>query len=105
LSRATDDFALSKPHLSTGKYVIVGTTEIGGARFAREFEMIIKTHIEVVILDPQTDIPKGSELIDNVAKSQVVCGGKGVAYLPTWVSGERREGAEMYLQFIESHCR
>ena len=104
LAMTTYAFDQTQARLISGRHVVVGTTEIGGARFASEFEMVIRTHPELVILESGSEVPKGSGLKSNTGSSTSVCGGRAEMYIPTWVSGEKREAAEIYQRFIESNC-
>lgn len=104
LDSVTDDFVLSKPRLTSGKYVMVGTIRAGGVQFTRDFGRLIGTDPELVILDSGSAVAKDSNVANKLGQAQRLCGGN-LAYLPAWVSGEKREASEMYLRFIEANCK
>jgi hypothetical protein len=104
LDSTTNDFAISKPRLISGKYVMVGTIRVGGAQFGREFRRLIAAQPELVILDSRSEMAKDNNVENQMGQPEHLCGGN-VAYLPTWVSGEKRDAAEMYLRFVKSNCK
>jgi hypothetical protein len=101
LRQADLQFALTKPHLSSGKGVLVATNE--GRSFPKLSERLADTPQDLLVLNSESDLPDSTKLRDHLGKSQLVCGGT-LAYIPDWVAGEEREASEMYLRFLEAHC-
>ena len=102
LREADLQFALTKPHLSNGKGVLIATNE--GSSFPKLLQSLADTPQDLLILNSQSDLQESAAAIrDRLGKPQLVCGGK-TAYIPDWVSGEEREAADMYLRFLEDHC-
>ena len=58
---------------------------------------------DLLILNSQSDLPETATVRDHVGQAQLICG-RQPSYIPDWVSGELREGAEMYLRFLVAHC-
>lgn len=58
---------------------------------------------EVLILYSQEFVPDDPAIRSQLGASQVVCGTHS-AFIPTSVSGEEREAAQVYLNFLVSHC-
>jgi hypothetical protein len=100
--RQTDlQFGLTKPRLNSGKWVMVATNE--GNSYPTLVRRLADTQQDLLILNSPSDLPDTAAVRGHVGKPQLVCGG-APAYIPDWVSGESREAAEMYLQYLTAHC-
>jgi hypothetical protein len=101
LSQCDLQFGLTKPHVSSGRGVIVGTNA-GSSSFSLLVKRLAdKTVGDLVILNSPSDLPESVR--NHAGKQQLICGG-AAAYIPDWVSGESREASEMYLQYLTAHC-
>ena len=103
LSQADLQFGLTKPHLSSGRGVMIGTNAGSGS-----FPMLLhrlgdKQGEDLVILNSPSDLPANAAVQSQLGKQRPVCGG-AIAYIPDWVSGDSREATEMYLQYLVAHC-
>ena len=101
LRNADLQFALTKPHLKSGKGIMVATNE--GDSFPKLLRRFADSIPDLLILDSQVDMPDDPDIRNRVGKAELVCGWHP-AFIPTSVSGELREASEMYLQFLASHC-
>ena len=101
LRQADLQFALTKPHLDSGKEVMVATNE--GKSFAVLLQQFTESGFEVLILDSQAGLPENPAIRDRLGKAELVCG-QHPAFVPTSVSGELREASQVYLRFLASHC-
>jgi hypothetical protein len=100
--RATDSqFALTNPHLVNGRLVVVATNE--GDSYAKLLRRVSDMPPTLLVIDPQSQLPADVASLVRPAASESVCG--GIAYVPNAISGEERDAAELYLQFVETHCR
>jgi hypothetical protein len=100
--RAADlQFALTKPHLKSGKAIMVATNE--GDSFPKLLRRFAEFTPDLLIFDSQAEMPDDPNIRNQVGKAEPVCG-QHPAFIPTSVSGEQREAAQMYLQFLASHC-
>lgn len=102
LRQANSEFAVSQPRLGNGKIVIAATNE--GDSYAKLLKQLSDRPIEVLIPNSSSDLPNNSALRADLGTPVSVCGGKS-AYIPTWVSSEVREASELYVRFLETHCR
>ena len=103
LDRVTRDYALTKPRVKSGRDVLVGTMEVGGSQFTASVQRLLATHPEIIIVDPQAEFPIDASLRDQLGSSVPVCAGTP-AYIPMWVSGEKKEAAEAYVRFLQRNC-
>ena len=94
-------FALTKPHLVSGKGLMVATNE--GNSFAMLLKRFSDSAPEMLILDSKTDVPEEPAIHNQLGNAELVCG-HHPAFIPTSVSGELRQASEMYLRFLVSHC-
>ncbi len=101
LRQADLQFGLTRPQLKSGKGVMVATNE--GNSFAMLFKRFNDSPPELLILNSQADMPTDPNLRSQLGQPELVCG-QHPAFIPTSVSGEPREAAQMYLQFLSSHC-
>jgi hypothetical protein len=106
LRRTTYEFALTRPHVSSGKGVIVGTNEGGPLPgFAADLPRLLTgMKPEIVILRSESDLPSDPALAAQLGKPEPICGTM-LAYMPAWVPGPKREATEMYLHYLQSHCK
>jgi tetratricopeptide (TPR) repeat protein len=58
--------------------------------------------LTLLIADSDSTLPADVSSLVRPAAEASVCG--AVPYEPSSVSGEEREAAELYLQFLETHC-
>lgn len=100
LRRADLQFSLTKPQLKSGKGVMVATNE--GNSFAMLLKRLNDSPPELLILNSQADMPTDPNVRSQLGQPELVCGHP--AFIPTSVSGEPLEAAQMYLQFVSSHC-
>jgi len=101
LTRATNQFTLTKPHLATGQGVMIATYE--SRSYKEDLQRLEAVHPQLVILNSQSDISDNATVSQNLGNPEFVCDGKA-AYVPTWVSAPEREASEIYLRFLRSHC-
>jgi hypothetical protein len=101
MRRADLQFGLTKPHLSSGAGVMTAVNE--GGSFAGLLQRFTDSPSDLVILNLQSDLPADATLREQLGTLVLVCGGRP-AYIPSSVPNEKREGAEMYLRFLKSHC-
>jgi hypothetical protein len=101
LRQADREFALSNPHLRNGKWFMVASNE--GGSFLPMLRRFIESTPDLLILDSSEDIPSVDAVHNQLTKPILVCG-QHPAYIPTSVSGDSREAAQMYLQFLVSRC-
>jgi len=101
LKLADLQFSLTKPRTKSGKLVMVATNE--GTSFQFLLTQFNQSAPEVVIFDSQADIPFDAAIRGQLAKPELVCG-PHPSFIPTSISGEEREAAEMYVRFLLSHC-
>ena len=101
LRNADLQFGLTKPHLKSGKGIMVATNE--GDSFPKLLRRFAESTPDLLILDSKADVPDDPGVRNQVGKAELVCG-QHPAFIPTSVSGELREASEMYLQFLASHC-
>jgi hypothetical protein len=101
LRNADLQFGLTKPHLKSGKGIMVATNE--GDSFPKLLRRFADSTPDLLILDSQADVPDDPRVRNQVGKAELVCG-QHPAFIPTSVSGEEREAAEMYLRFLVSRC-
>ena len=99
LRNADLQFGLMKPHLKSGKGIMVATNE--GDSFPKLLRRFAESTPDLLILESQADVP--DNVRNQMGKAELVCG-QHPAFIPTSVSGELREASEMYLQFLASHC-
>ena len=102
LRQANSEFAVSQPRLGNGKIVIVATNE--GNSYAKLLKQLSNRPIEILIPNSSSDLPENPALRVDLGTPVSVCGGKS-AYIPTWVSSEEREASDLYVRFLETHCR
>jgi len=100
LRQSDMQFGLTKPHLRNGKGVIAATFE--ATSFPQLLAKVDQLAPDLLILDKQGDLPDQG-VMGRLGASRPVCGGHP-AYVPDWVSGEEREAATMYLDFLTTHC-
>jgi hypothetical protein len=101
LKRAELQFSTTQRRVKSGKPVIVATNE--GTSFQFLLTQFKESAPEVVIFDSQANIPFDSAVRSQLAKSELVCG-QHPSFIPTSISGEEREAAEMYVRFLVSQC-
>jgi len=100
--RQTDlQFALTKPHLISGKAVLVATNE--GDSFPKLLRQFTESTPDLLIVDSEADIPGDLTVRGQLGTAELVCG-QHPAFIPASVSGELREASQMYLRFLSSHC-
>ncbi|MGA7909765.1 MAG: hypothetical protein WCA16_20325 [Candidatus Sulfotelmatobacter sp.] len=97
-------FALTRPHLSSGKGVMVATNADG-----RSFLMLLKQlghkHGEdLVIVTSPSELPDDSTVRTHIGGQHLVCG-TALAYIPDWVAGESLEATNLYLQYLAARCQ
>lgn len=80
---------------------MVATNE--GDSYPTLVRRLAETQQDLLILNSLADFPDTAAVGGRVGKPQLICGATP-AYIPDWVSGESREAAEMYLQYLKSHC-
>jgi hypothetical protein len=101
LREADLQFGLTKPHLRSGRGVIVATNE--GDSFSKLLRQFPEFTPDLLILDSQADAPDDPAIRKQLGEAELVCGQHPV-FIPTSVSGEQREASQMYLRFLASHC-
>ena len=101
LKRADLQFSTTQPRVKSGKPVIVATNE--GTSFQFLLTQFRESTPDVVIFDSQANIPFDTAVRSQLAKSELVCG-QHPSFIPTSISGEEREAAEMYVRFLVSQC-
>jgi hypothetical protein len=101
LKRADLQFGTTQPRVKSGKPVIVATNE--GTSFQFLLTQFKESAPEVVIFDSQANIPFDLAVRSQLAKPELVCG-QHPSFIPTSISGEEREAAEMYVRFLVSQC-
>jgi hypothetical protein len=101
LRQANLQFALSQPHLKSGKGVMVATNE--GNSFPMLLKRFSQSAPELLILNSQTDMPEEPAMGSQLGKAELVCG-RYPAFIPASASGEEREAVQTYLTFLISHC-
>ncbi len=94
-------FGLSKERLKSGKWIMVATNE--GNSYPTLVRRLGDARDDLLILNAASDLPETVAVRDHIGRPQLICGG-AQAYIPDWVSGERREATEMYLRFLVAHC-
>jgi len=93
-------FALTKPHLVNGRFVVVATNE--GDSYAKLLRRVSDRPPTLLVIDPQSELPADVASLVRPVTPESVCG--GIAYIPNAISGEERDAAELYLRFVETHC-
>jgi hypothetical protein len=58
---------------------------------------------DLLILESEADLSPNPSVKSQLGKPVQVCG-QFPAFVPTPISGDQRDAAEMYLQFLASHC-
>lgn len=101
LRRADLQFGLTRPSLKSGKAVMIATNE--GNSFAMLMKRFNESTPEVLILQSQGDAPPDRGGRNGLGDGRLVCG-QHPAFIPSTVSGEQREAAQMYVKFLQSHC-
>jgi hypothetical protein len=101
LRRADLQFALTTPHLDSGKGVMIATNE--GKSFAMLLQRFTDSPWDILILDSQADLQEDPAIRNQLTKAEVVCG-QHPAFISTSVSAEVRQASELYLRFLASHC-
>jgi hypothetical protein len=101
LKRADLQFGTTQRRVKSGKPVIVATNE--GTSFQFLLTQFEESVPEVVIFDSQANIPFDPAVRSRLAKAELVCG-QHPSFIPTSISGEKREAAEMYVRFLVSQC-
>jgi hypothetical protein len=101
LKRADLQFSTTQPRVKSGKAVMVAMNE--GTSFQFLLTKFRESKPDVVIFDSQADIPFDNAVRSELAKSEFVCG-QHPSFIPTSISGEEREAAEMYVHFLASQC-
>jgi hypothetical protein len=102
LEAVTFKFGLEKPHISNGKGMMIATYE--GSAYREELKHADRMQPDVIIFTPASDSSSLDPAIrDKLGRPTSVCRDK-IAYVPTWVTGETREAADVYLQFLLKHC-
>jgi hypothetical protein len=101
--QAQREFSFTDPRLQSSKPFFLAqdvtrsaSIEVGGRWTAHD--------IDLFILKSAAELPDVPELRKSMGDSFSVCG-QAVAYIPEWVSEERREGAARFLQYLSTHCR
>jgi hypothetical protein len=102
LRRTTYRFALLRPHLADGQDIMVGTFE-GAHASAHDPQWLLDWKPQMVIVKSQADLSNDIALATQLGNPELICGAM-VAYIPVWVSGQKREATEIYLHFLQSHC-
>lgn len=100
--RADLQFGLTKPHLRNGKGVMTATLTWSRLTFTQLLGQLDQSQPDLLVLDTEADIPDGA-IKQKVGNPTRVCGGHP-AYIADWVTGEQREAATMYLDFLTTHC-
>jgi tetratricopeptide (TPR) repeat protein len=100
LKAADSQFALTKPHLSNGRPVVVATNE--GDSYAKLLPRVSEMPPTFLIIDSHSKLPTDLSSLVQRAAPVPVCG--AIVYEPVSVTGEEREAAELYLRFLEGHC-
>ncbi len=101
LRQATYEFDLRRPHLSDGRGVMIATNE--GDSYPKLLRQLADMPPEVLIVDSQQDLPINSTEKQKLGNSRSVCG-SGSAYVLASVSEVEREAANMYVDFLATHC-
>ncbi len=101
LSRADLQFALASPNVHSGRSVQVQTND--DVSFMNLPKRLQAFRPDVLILDSAANIPDDPAVRNQLGEPEHVCGGHP-AFVPSSVSGEQREAAEMYLRFLVSRC-
>lgn len=104
LRSADEQFTLTKPTLNSGQGVMIATNEGGSSSFQKLLQELAEMKPELLILDSEQDLRGDAALVDKLGRPQSVCDRK-LAYVPGWVSAEKREAAEKYVHFLETHCK
>jgi hypothetical protein len=73
------------------------------SRFRSSFDDSPSSPPDLLVLDSQADVWDDLGVRNQIGKAELVCG-QHPAFIPTSVSGEEREAAEMYLRFMVSRC-
>lgn len=102
LKRADLQFGSIGPELKNGKPVMVATNE--GDSFAMLLKQFAESTPELLILESENDMPSDPDVRDQLREGTPVCG-PHPAFIPSSVSGDRREAAQMYVEFLRSHCK
>lgn len=102
IERTDAEFAMTRPHLSGGRVVAVAS--VIGVSYSEQLARFSEIPPEIVVLNSQTDIAAGSDVPSKLGRAERVCGG-ALAYIPKSVSDEERAAAELYLAFIQTHCK
>ena len=88
LSRADLQFGLTRPHLSSGRVVMVGTNA-GNSSFPMLLQRLAdKPGEDIVILNSPSDLPDSATVRQHLGKQRAVCGGAS-AYIPDWFRAKR----------------
>jgi|SRR5208337_891623 len=104
IETATYKFDLGKPHVSSGRGVMIATN-VGSSSYPVLLKRVDITGFDLVILNSQSDLSTmDGTTIGKLGPPTAVCGGSA-AYLPSWVTGESREAASVYLQFLAKNCQ
>lgn len=105
LKAADAQFALGRPRLANGTPLIVATN--GGGSYTELLRQVGDMPPTLLIIDPRSELPAdvaaGVTSLVRGSGAVPVCG--AIAYVPTSVAGEERQAAELYLRFLEVHCR
>ncbi len=101
LRLADYQFGLTNPHLNNGRVVMIATNE--GDSYAMLLRQFAGSTPDLLILDSQSDLPIDLAIRKQLGTAVLVCG-QHPAFIAASVSGEQREGAQEYLQFLVSHC-
>ena len=102
LAAATRGFDLGKPHISSGKGVMIAAYE--GSAYSAELERVAKTQPDIVIFGTASELSNiDPSTAGRLGTPTSICSGS-VAYVPDWVTGENRDAAGAYLQFLLKNC-
>ncbi|MGA9529680.1 MAG: hypothetical protein WBS24_16320 [Terriglobales bacterium] len=102
LRQADLQFGLTKPHLRSGKNVMIATIEGHSLGFTHVLGQLDQDQPALLVLDTERDIPNDATR-QELGSPIFVCGGHP-AYIANWVTGEQREAATMYLAYVSAHC-
>jgi hypothetical protein len=103
LQQAEREFSFTDPRLRNAKPFVIASAASAdpGSQIA---DRPRSQNLDLLILKSAAELPDIPDLRKAMGDSFSVCQ-QAVAYIPEWVSDERREGAARFLQYLSTHCR
>jgi hypothetical protein len=103
LQQAEREFSFTDPRLRNAKPFVI-TSAVVADPAAQIADRTRSQNLDLFILKSAAELPDVPDLRKAMGDSFSICQ-QAVAYIPEWVSDERREGAARFVQYLSTHCR